>query len=43
MGNQDPLTRRVYESYIAARDSMRSWGRTSEMPYMQQRERVIPG
>ncbi|MBR9826353.1 MAG: TRAP transporter substrate-binding protein [Alphaproteobacteria bacterium] len=43
MGNQDELTRRVYESYMTARNSMRSWGRISEMPYMMQRERVLPG
>jgi len=43
MGNQDPLTRRVYESYLAARNSMRDWGRIGEMPYMRQRDRVLRG
>ena len=39
----DPLTRRVYESYLDARNKMRQWGRISEMPYMVQRERVLGG
>ena len=42
-GNADPFTRRVYDSYLAARDTMRGWGRISEMPYMVQRERVLGG
>ncbi|WP_323761147.1 TRAP transporter substrate-binding protein [Maricaulis sp.] len=40
-GNADAFTRRVYDSYLATRDSMRGWGRISEMPYMVQRERVL--
>jgi TRAP-type mannitol/chloroaromatic compound transport system substrate-binding protein len=42
-GNSDPLTRRIYESYLANRDRMRGWARVSEAPYMQQRERVLGG
>ena len=40
-GNADPFTRRVYESYLDARNTMRRWGRISEMAYMNQRERVL--
>ena len=40
-GNSDAMTRRVYDSYLAARNSMRNWDRISEMPYMAQRERVL--
>jgi TRAP-type mannitol/chloroaromatic compound transport system substrate-binding protein len=39
--NADAMTRRVYESYINARNQMRGWARVSEMPYMMQRERVL--
>ncbi|GLK52145.1 MULTISPECIES: TRAP transporter substrate-binding protein [Maricaulis] len=42
-GNADAMTRRVYESYLDARNKMRQWGRVSEMPYMVQRERVLGG
>ena len=42
-GNSDAMTRRVYDSYLAARNAMRSWDRISEMPYMAQRERVLGG
>ncbi|MHA6288484.1 TRAP transporter substrate-binding protein [Maricaulis sp. CAU 1757] len=42
-GNSDAFTRRVYESYVGARNTMRGWGRISEMPYMAQRERVLGG
>ena len=42
-GNSDAMTRRVYDSYLAARNSMRNWDRISEMPYMAQRERVLGG
>jgi TRAP-type mannitol/chloroaromatic compound transport system substrate-binding protein len=41
--NADAFTRRVYESYLDARDKMRNWGRISEMPYMAQRERGLGG
>lgn len=41
-GNADTMTRRVYESYLGARNQMREWGRIAEMPYMMQRERVLP-
>ena len=37
----DPFTRRVYDSYVEARRTMRRWGTISEMPYMVQRERVL--
>lgn len=39
--NADPLTRRVYESYINARRLGRDWANISEAPYYQQRERVL--
>ncbi|WP_300554690.1 TRAP transporter substrate-binding protein [Maricaulis sp.] len=42
-GNADPFTRRVYDSYFEARNTMRGWGRISEMPYLAQRERAIGG
>tara|TARA_R110000868_G_scaffold2321_1_gene17152 strand:- start:13064 stop:14185 length:1122 start_codon:yes stop_codon:yes gene_type:complete len=42
-GNSDAMTRRVYDSYLGARDLMRGWGRISELPYMAQRQRVLGG
>ncbi|MEO1038026.1 MAG: TRAP transporter substrate-binding protein [Pseudomonadota bacterium] len=39
--NADPLSRRVYESYVEARRRGRDWARISEAPYYQQRERVL--
>jgi TRAP-type mannitol/chloroaromatic compound transport system substrate-binding protein len=43
VANADPFTRRVYDSYMAARERGRIWGRISETPYFQQRERVLGG
>ncbi|QNL18805.1 TRAP transporter substrate-binding protein [Hyphobacterium sp. CCMP332] len=43
VANTDAMTRRVYDSYIAARNRGRDWGRISEYPYFAQRERVLGG
>jgi TRAP-type mannitol/chloroaromatic compound transport system substrate-binding protein len=37
----DPLTRRIYESYRAARDGAMRWERISELPYMQRRDAIL--
>ena len=43
VGATDALSARVYESYRAARDSQRNWLSIGELPYTQQRERVLSG
>ena len=43
VANTDALTRRVYDSYMAARNRGRVWGRVSDYPYFAQRERVLGG
>ena len=37
----DPLTRRIYDSYINARREMSGWQNIGELPYMRQRNRVL--
>ena len=39
--NADPISRRVYESYINARRLIRDWANVSEAPYYRQRDRVL--
>jgi TRAP-type mannitol/chloroaromatic compound transport system substrate-binding protein len=39
--NADPLTRRVYESYVRTRRLGRDWANISEAPYYQKRELVL--
>lgn len=39
--NADPLSRRVYESYLDARRIGRDWANISEAPYYQKRELVL--
>ncbi|MCP2670235.1 TRAP transporter substrate-binding protein [Maricaulaceae bacterium EIL42A08] len=39
--NADPLTRRVYESYVNTRRLGRDWANISEAPYYQKRELVL--
>jgi TRAP-type mannitol/chloroaromatic compound transport system substrate-binding protein len=39
--NADPLSRRVYESYVEARRIGRDWATISEAPYYQNRELVL--
>jgi TRAP-type mannitol/chloroaromatic compound transport system substrate-binding protein len=39
--NADPLTRRVYESYVQARRVSRDWARISDAPYYRLREQVL--
>jgi len=42
-GAADPISRRVYDSYIEARRAMRGWASISEAPYYQMREMVLGG
>lgn len=39
--NADPLTRRIYESYVNSRRLIRDWANVSEAPYYRQRDRVL--
>ena len=39
--NADPLSRRVYDSYIQSRRLVRDWANVSEAPYYRQRDRVL--
>lgn len=39
--NADPLSRRIYESYLESRRLGRDWANISEAPYYTQRERVL--
>lgn len=39
--NADPISQRVYESYINARRLIRDWANVSEAPYYRQRDRVL--
>lgn len=38
LGTSDPVTREIYESYYAARESMRGWTQMSEGRYIRARE-----
>ncbi len=38
IGNSDPLTRRIYESYLAAREQYLGWARVSDGPYLRHRQ-----
>tara|TARA_R110002110_G_scaffold18471_6_gene77552 strand:+ start:375 stop:1502 length:1128 start_codon:yes stop_codon:yes gene_type:complete len=41
VANVDPLSRRIYESYMASRQRSREWGIVSEFPYAQKRELIL--
>jgi TRAP-type mannitol/chloroaromatic compound transport system substrate-binding protein len=41
VANADPLTRRIYDSYMESRRRSREWGMVSEFPYAQKRELIL--
>ena len=41
IGNSDPQTKKIYDSYIAARDSYRSWTEISEGAYIAARKTAV--